>query len=106
MSSSSNFTQLIKQIAMDAVRASKPCDYEVGTVTKTSPLTIKKSNDLEIDEEFLHLSRAVTDYEVVHEINNIKQKYKVLNALEIGEKVLMIRKNGGQEYMIVDRVVS
>ena len=45
--SSSNFTQLIKQIAMDAVRASKPCDYEIGTVTRTSPLVVKKSNEIE-----------------------------------------------------------
>lgn len=104
--SSSNFTQLIKQIAMDAVRASKPCDYEIGTVTGTSPLVVKKSNEIEIDEDFLHLAESVTDHEIDLEINNITQKYKVHNALKVGEKVLMIRKNGGQEFMIVDRVVS
>lgn len=104
--SSSNFTQLIKRIAMDAVRASKPCDYEIGTVTRTSPLVIKKSNEIEIDEDFLHLAESVTDHEIELEINNITQKYKVNNALKVGEKVLMIRKNGGQEFMIVDRVVS
>ena len=81
-------------------------DYEIGTVSGVSPLIIKMSNDLEIDEDFLHLSRNVTDYEVEIEIGDVIQSRTVRNSLKVGEKVLMLRKSGGQEYIIIDRVVS
>ena len=57
----SNLVQLIKRIAVEAVQASKPCDYTIGTVTSTSPLKIKVSQTLELEEDFLHLARSVTD---------------------------------------------
>lgn len=102
---SDSLVQLIKKIAMDAVRSAKMSDYEIGTVSGVSPLIIKMSNDLEIDEDFLHLSRNVTDYEV--EIDgDVIQSRTVRNSLKVGEKVLMLRKSGGQEYIIIDRVVS
>ena len=61
---SANLVQLIKQIAVDAVNAGKPCDYRTGIVTQENPLHIKISNSLVLEEDFLHLARNVTDYEV------------------------------------------
>lgn len=49
---SDSLVQLIKKIAMDAVRSAKMSDYEIGTVSGVSPLIIKMSNTLEIDEDF------------------------------------------------------
>lgn len=129
----SNLVQLIKQIAIDAVGASKPCDYRVGTVIDINPLKVRISKDIELEEEFLQLSRNVTDFETevtieedykwkteeksggqdndafakhYHDIIVPKKKIKVHGALKSGEKVLMIRKSGGQKYIIVDRLVS
>lgn len=126
----SNLVQLIKRIAVDAVRASKPSDYVTGVVTGTSPLKIKVSQTLELEDDFLLLSRSVTDYETEvsipesagwktmkndgdgslgehkHGIAIEKRKITVHNALEAGEKVLMIRKSGGQKYIVIDRVVN
>ena len=103
---SDSLVQLIKKIAMDAVRSAKMSDYKIGTVSGVSLLIIKMSNTLEIDEDFLHLSRNVTDYEVEIKIGDVIQSRTVLNSLKVGEKVLMLRKSGGQEYIIIDRVVS
>lgn len=98
----SNIVQLIKQIAVEAVEAAKPCDYRTGVVTHTNPLEIKISQTLTLDEDFLDLSRNVTNFET--KING--QITTVENELKVGEKVLMIRKSGGQKYAVIDRVVS
>lgn len=125
----------VKQAAVQAVKAGNPCDYTIGTVTSISPLKIKLSegDGLELPADFIHLSRNVTDYETTvtisddygwktkdkgggsgysayethkHDISLSKKKIKVHNALKKGEKVLMIRKSGGQDYIVIDRVVS
>ena len=102
----SNLVQMIKQVAMDAVRAAKLSDYQIGTVVSTNPLTVKLSNEATLDADFLQLTHSVTNYECTLECGNVLQIYEVKNALQEGEKVLMLRKTGGQRYMIIDRVVG
>ncbi len=120
---SSNLIQLIQQIAVNAVKAMKPCDYIVGTVVSEKPLKIKVSQALTLEEEFLHLTRNVTDFETEFTLEQIgiyhvvhidpptdtwadKQKVTIHNALKTGEKVLMIQKSGGQDFIVIDRVVT
>lgn len=116
---SSNLVQLIKRIAMEAVQASKPCDYKIGTVIKTEPLTVKVSDNISLDEDFLLMSRNVTDYELEMETDHVtetasqhqhgykgKKIFKVYNHLEQGEQVLLFREQGGSKYIIIDRVVG
>lgn len=120
---SSNMVQLIQQIAVKAVEATKPCDYIVGMVVSEKPLKIKISQALTLEEEFLHLTRNVTDFETEFTLDQIgiyhavhidpptdtwadKQKITVHNALKVGDKVLMIRKSGGQDFIVIDRVVT
>lgn len=50
--SSGNLVQLIKKIAMDAVRAAKMCDYVTGVVTSEDPLKVKITNSFEIGKNF------------------------------------------------------
>ena len=85
---SSNLVQLIKQIAIEAYEASKPCDYQIGTVTSTNPLKVKMSQTMILEEEFLHLTQTVTQ-----------------EPLKKDDKVLMLRQRGGKEYTIIDRMV-
>lgn len=58
--SSGNLVQLIKKIAMDAVRAAKMCDYVTGVVTSEDPLKVKITNSFEIGEEFLVVPQSMT----------------------------------------------
>lgn len=115
----------VKQAAVEAVKATNPCDYVIGTVTSIKPLKIKlsESDGLELTAEFFHLARNVTDFKtkitmkkqgVYHTVHTPpptdtwidEQEITVHNALKKGEKVLMIRKSGGQDYIVIDRVVS
>lgn len=102
----SNWVQMIKRVAMDAVRAAKLSDYQIATVISTDPLTVKLSNEVTLDADFLQLTRSVTNHECTLECGGVQQAYEVKNALKTGEKVLMLRKTGGQKYMIIDRVVG
>lgn len=118
----SSIVQAIKRAAIEAVRASRPCDYYVGTVVGVNPLEIKISQSMAISEDFLILTRNVTDYKVkvtmeakdvyhtAHTDPSVtwidKQEITIHNALKQGEKVLMLRKSGGQEYAVIDRMVA
>lgn len=99
----------VKQAAVQAVMTKKPCDYIIGMVTSINPLKIRLSegDGLELPADFIHLSRNVTDYETQVIIGGgTKQTMKVFNALKKGDKVVMIRKWGGQDYIVIDKVVK
>lgn len=119
----------VKQAAVQAVMTKKPCDYIIGTVVSAKPLKIKLSDGdgLELTDDFIHLSRNVTDYETTvtisdeygwktkdngdyeshnHGIVISKKKIKIHNALKKGDKVVMVRKWGGQDYIVIDKVVK
>lgn len=84
----SNLVQLIKQIAVEAVNAAKPCDYRTGTVVSVNPLKIKMSNTITLDNDFLDITETA------------------YNSLATGDKVLLFRKSGGKRYVVIDRVVT
>ena len=113
--SSGNLVQLIKKIAMDAVRAAKMCDYVTGVVTSEDPLKVKITNSFEIGEEFLMVPQSMTDHEVEVTIKKeygwktknrsggtgddiVLENVKIMihNALKAGDEVLMMRKSGGR----------
>ena len=119
----------VKQAAVQAVMTKKPCDYIIGTIVSVNPLKIKLSDGdgLELTADFIHLSRNVTDYETTvtisdeygwktkdnsdyeshnHDVVISKKKIKIHNALKKGDKVIMVRKWGGQDYIVIDKVVK
>ena len=83
-----NLTQIIKKIAEDARKAAKPCYIVIGTVLKVKPLKIKVNQKLILTGEFLYLTETVSD-----------------KKLSKDDKVVMIRADGGQKYLVVDRMV-
>ena len=123
--SSGNLVQLIKKIAMDAVRAAKMCDYVTGVVTSEDPLKVKITISFEIGEEFFMVPQSMTDHEVEVTIKKeygwktknrsggtgddiVLENVKIMihNALKAGDEVLMMRKSGGQEFVVIDKVVK
>lgn len=117
----------IKSIATKAVAAGKPVQVMFGTVTGTNPLQITTEQKLILDESFLILTEAVKDHE--HEItvldwwtenasggsgdaayaahaHAIKGRKKIIihNDLKAGEKVLLLAMEGGQSFVVIDRV--
>ncbi len=102
----SDLLQVIRRIAVQTVAAGKPCDYVIGTIKKENPLEVSISKSLTLYEEFLDLSRNVTDFDTEVTIQGSRLKVTVHNSLKKGDKVWMIQKPKGQRYLILDRVVS
>lgn len=130
-----HWLEYVKEAAVQAVKSQKPCDYIIGTVISAKPLKIKLSDGdgLELTADFIHLARNVTDYETTvtisdeygwktkdkgggggysayeshnHDVVVSKKKIKIHNALKKGDKVVMVRKWGGQDYIVIDKVVK
>lgn len=117
---STGLVSVIKQVAMDAVDNSKMPDLRFGTVISDSPLKVRVTNQFIIPESMLIIPQHLTDYEVKvtiessydwKTVDNSKiiineQKMKVHNKLKTGDKVALMRKQGGQSYFILDRLVE
>ncbi len=113
----SGFLNDVKRAAVDAILASKPFSFTLGVVKSTSPLKIQVDQKLELSAAQLVLTNAVRDYTVemtvdheTEETSKHKHKYKgtkkfrVHLALKTGEQVLLLRADGGQKYLVLDRV--
>ena len=95
-----NLIETIKKAAVDAVRASNPVVFLFGVVIKENPLTINIDQKMELTEEFLVLTSQVKLYETI--INN--QKTIIDNSLKKDEQVILIRMQGGQRFIVLDRM--
>lgn len=78
---------VIKQIAVDAAKSTKPCDWRYGYVKSTSPITISMGDDFEIGEELIDLI----------EFGSRKKE-----SLEIGDRLILLQKAGGQLFLCLD----
>ena len=116
----------IQQVVSRSLKAAKLSDISYGTVTSTDPLKIMTDQKVELYERMLVLTRNVTDYEVDvetswqteetsggsgddsfashrHEIKG-RKKMKVYNALQTGDRVLLIRMQNTQQRIVLDRI--
>lgn len=120
----------IKRAAVDAVNASKPVEVCFGKVTSVSPLKILVEQKMTLGEAQLVLCRNVTDYKTYMTGGNIQNYYDVgtspnvstfpvspshvhamgkiqvtvHNGLVVSDEVILIRQQGGQKYIVVDRI--
>lgn len=113
--------QIIKQAATEAVQAGKPADIRIGTVTSEKPLKIRLSQQAEYDADFFILPRGMTDYKVsvtvpqregtaedgsTVTLKKEKLELTIHSALKKGETVLLLQRSGGQQFVILDRMVK
>lgn len=96
------FLKQIQEVVKNTNEAGQPADYVFGTVTKASPLQIQVSQKIVLTDAQLALTRNVTDYTV--KING--SNATINNALKKGDKVVMMKQKGGQQYLVIDRVVN
>lgn len=107
MNDSNDFVNLIRKVSLQAMENTKPTSVVFGTVIGVSPLVINVEQKLSLSESQLVLSRNVTDYDTSMTIDNGAAKnYRVHNRLKIGEAVILVRMQGGQKYVVLDRVVK
>ncbi len=111
--------RVIQHMAKDGIEKEKPVNIVYGKVTSVSPLEIWLNQAITLDKEHIVLSRCVTDYERDEEVSwvtessashthNVKgvKRVKVLDGLKSGETVILLQLQGGQKFLVLDRVVS
>ena len=92
-------------------RGGKDSDYAdvvYGKVTSDKPLKVQLSNNMVIDDNFIVLGRNIGKHKVSGkgEVNGQKISFKGLeidNGLKKGDKVTMIRMDGGQQFYLFER---
>lgn len=106
--------EIIKKAAMEAVKASEPSDFVFGTVINNAPLSIQIDQKLILTKEFLLLTSNVMEYSVKAKMFALEsngdgaeqQKMTVYNGLQIDDKVIMLKQQGGQKYVVLDKIIQ
>lgn len=126
----SGLIDVMKQAGLDAVENSKPVNLVFGTVTGVNPLVIQITPNLIIYENAgqIKVARQCTDYETsitllspwitsesgggsgeaayeshTHQVTG-QHRIKIHNGLKTGDYVIMGRVQGGQQYIVFDKV--
>ena len=76
---------VIKQAALEAVLQAMPVEVRFGTVLSTEPVGIRLDKKLVLEECHLILTAGA------------------LEGLNIGDVVIMLRVQGGQSYVVLDK---
>lgn len=125
-----SLSPIIKEMAMQAFDASTPVKLMFGKVTKIKPLEIYIESKYTIKEADgqIKLTQQVTDYETEitpidwktesksqggdtvsafashnHDIKG-KKKVKIHNALKVDDMVMLLRLQGGQVFVVLDKI--
>lgn len=131
MNDASDLVNLIKILIIETVQAGDPSNWVYGEVVSAAPLKIKIDQKIILEEIQLTLARNVTEWTEEIDIDwntkdnthdhpfqgdgsvqnsthnhKLEGKYQVkhLTKLKEGEKVILLQQQGGQHYLVLDRV--
>lgn len=99
-----NLLETIKKAAIEAVIASNPVSIKFGTVKSISPLNISIEQRLTLEESHLVLTSLVSDFDIELSKAQTTEKAHVHLGLKVGETVILLQVQGGQKYIVLDRV--
>lgn len=121
-----NMVEIIQNVAVKAMQESAPAAIMFGTVVSTSPLTVNVEQRLTLDADMLILSTLVSDFDVDMTVDHStepaeggaamgafdshshgyrgRKTFRVHLGLSPGEKIILQRVQGGQKFIILDRV--
>lgn len=124
-----DLSNIIKNLSVAAVDSSNPVQITTGLVTSINPLVITPDQMMPLPAEAFILTRSVIDHEISvtvnwhteskgsggnsydafsshsHSISGTKT-IKINNGLKIGDIVILLRQQGGQKFVVLDKVVS
>ena len=76
----------MKQIAKDGFDTLQPADWCYGKVISLDPFQVQIDQKLPLKKEFLAVRTGVS-----------------ASSFKVGDKLILLRKQGGQEYLILDK---
>ncbi len=105
LADASGFLEILKKAALDAQEAAKPVNVQFGEVKSKDPLKISVEQKMMLGEAQLILTRNVTEYRSTVTVQGgTKRDIIIQNALQVGDKVILIRQQEGQKFIVVDRI--
>lgn len=115
----SGIIPIIKQAALDAVNSSQPVNILFGKVTSVSPLKIQVNPKLTLGAGNLvvagNLSKHSTtctvsgstgSFDGHHHSVSIPVTVTFDNSLKKGDSVILVRMQGGNTYLVLDKAVN
>lgn len=121
-----NLTETIKKAAMEAVKQSDPAGIVFGTVQTVRPLSIQIDQKAVLPANFFLLTSNVRTHTVSMTVNHYTdyasggegeeafeehrhsysgtKSYTVNSGLSAGDRVLLLSQQGGQLYVVLDRL--
>ena len=130
MADANELVETLKRAAVEAMEAKKPVNVYFGEVVSAAPLKINVEQKMVLGEKQLILSRNVTNFKTSITGGNIKNYYytgsttdsgtapvspshvhavgkieiTVHNGLVVGDEVILLRQQGGQKFIVLDRI--
>nr|WP_205127037.1 DUF2577 domain-containing protein [Paenibacillus ginsengarvi] len=108
--------EAVKKAAVGAVDASQPVAVMTGTVTAVDPLEVDVDQRLKLPAAFLLVPESLIGYEVdlnhTHSYSEgttgeaLTEPVVIRRGLEVGDAVLLLRVQGGQRFVVLDRMVQ
>ena len=108
---------IIKEAVKQTIEVEKMTDFTTAVVISEKPLKIEITKKLvlginqliiseKLTDRFVYMSAVEDDFENLQdqEKYKVRKKYIVYDGLKVGEKVVVARKVGGQQYFVIDRV--
>ena len=96
-----DFVEAVKQAALEAVESKDPMRFCFGRVSKVDPLEIWIDQKLTVPESAIILTGMVS--KITCEAEGIG-RITLDNSLKVGNQVILIRVDGGQKYIVLDKV--
>jgi hypothetical protein len=114
---------IIKKAGSGAVEAGNPTAILFGSVTATDPLEVNVDQRFSLEEDFLIVPESLTHFEIdlkhLHGYQDTSDSgdtprdtkesllapIVIRRGLEVNDVVLLLRVQGGQQYVILDRLV-
>ena len=120
----------IRKAAAEAVEAGKPTAVTYGRITSVEPLMVEVDQKIQLGEKQLSFGEGMQEYETEVEVEieemeldldlqidggetvkalakgsgTVKGKGKIKRCLDAGEEVILVRVQGGQKYVVYDKV--
>lgn len=128
MLDSKDLVNAIRQVSVESFKSLKPTNVLYGNVLSIDPLKISIEQKLILTKEYLLLTKNVADYKVnitvdhktegyththegdVYSYDTHNHAYKgvkeitIHNGLKTGDKVLLMQIEGGQKFIVLEKV--
>ncbi|KKO50972.1 DUF2577 domain-containing protein [Paenibacillus sp. DMB20] len=93
---------IIKKASLSAVSNTNPMAVLYGTVISENPLEVNVDQRFNLTEDFLVVGESMTEYKLYI----AGEEYVIRQGLKTGDTVLLVRYQGGQTYLVLDRLVK